>query len=380
MAINTEINTEINKEEHAFWLALNRTKGLGSVRQKKLIQACSSVREIFSTDPQQLRELGLREQSVASICQPDWRKVEADLAWLENPDCYLVTLSDPQYPSLLREISDPPVILFVRGCLEVLQQVQIAMVGSRNPDRAGHQIAEEFAASLVVAGATITSGLALGIDGASHQGALDAGGCTIAVAGNGLDMVYPARHKPLAERIVESGALISEFPPGDKPIGSNFPRRNRIISGMSTGVLVVQATLHSGSLITAYCAMEQGREVFAVPGSIYSPLVKGCHVLIKQGAKLVESANEVVEELSALTELVVVEQDHKGHNQVENVIDTEYKLLLDNMSYDPISADRLVELTGLTIDTVSSMLLRLELRGMVISLAGGMYTQVTKSS
>ncbi|MEE8233465.1 MAG: DNA-processing protein DprA, partial [Gammaproteobacteria bacterium] len=232
----------------------------------------------------------------------------------------------------------------------------------------------------VYAGVTVTSGLASGIDGCSHQGALNANGFTIAVTGNGLDMIYPARHKALAEKIVDNGILVSEFPPGTKPVSANFPRRNRIISGMSTGVLVIQAALRSGSLITARYAMEQGREVFAIPGSIHNPLAKGCHTLIKQGAKLVESVNDIVEELGSLAAVVIDENVPKKNdvknNLYEEKLDVDYKVLLDTMAYDPISVDRLIELTGLTTDSVSSMLLILELRGLVVSQAGGVYMRV----
>ncbi len=216
----------------------------------------------------------------------------------------------------------------------------------------------------------------MGRDSCSHLGAFNANGYTIAVAGNGLDMIYPARHKALAEDIVDNGILVSEFPPGTKPIPANFPRRNRIISGMSTGVLVIQAALRSGSLITARYAMEQGREVFAIPGSIHNPLAKGCHALIKQGAKLVESVNDIVEELGSLATVVIDENASKKKNIYKEELDADYKVLLDTMAYDPISIDKLIELTGLTTDSVSSMLLILELRGLVFSQAGGVYMRV----
>ncbi len=366
-----------NNEVRALWLALYRIEGLGPVGQRKLLDTFPSIKEIFSADAQALRELGLKEKTINAISQPDWESIEADLLWLDCPDHHLVTIDSDEYPLLLREIPDPPIILFAYGCLQQLKSIQIGIVGSRNPDTAGRKLADEFARKLVYAGATITSGLALGIDGCSHQGALDAGGHTIAVTGNGLDMIYPARHKALAEKIVENGILVSEFPPGTKPIPANFPRRNRIISGMSTGVLVIQAACRSGSLITARYAMEQGREVFAIPGSIHNPLAKGCHTLIKQGAKLVESVDDIVEELGSLVTVVmgerVTEKTGQKIDQGKEALDADYKVLLDSMAYDPISIDRLIELTGLTIDSVSSMLLILELRGLVVSQAGGVY-------
>ena len=366
----------INNEDRAFWLALHRVNGLGPVGQRKVLDAFPTIKEIFSADFHTLRELGLKEKSINAICQPDWESIEVDLVWLDSPSHHLVTIHSDEYPLLLKETPDPPVVLFAHGCLDVLKNIQVGIVGSRNPDVAGRKLADEFARELVYAGATVTSGLALGIDGCSHQGALDAGGHTIAVTGNGLDMIYPARHKALAEKIVESGILVSEFPSGTKPIPANFPRRNRIISGMSTGILVIQAACRSGSLITARYAMEQGREVFAIPGSILNPLAKGCHTLIKQGAKLVESIDDIVEELGPLVTVVMGENVTEKIDQGEEALDADYKVLLDSMAYDPISIDRLIELTGLTIDSVSSMLLILELRGLVVLQAGGVYLRV----
>ena len=360
-------------DESAFWLALNRTPQLGCIKQRQLLHSLSSASQVFSADTPTLKACGLTAQQIAYIRQPDWRRVEADLAWLERPEHHLLTINDTAYPTLLKEIADPPIILFAQGLLEVLQTIQVGVIGSRNPNAGGRRIAEQFARELAQAGATITSGLALGIDTCSHQGALQAKGYTVAVAGNGLDLVYPARNKILAENIAENGVLISEFPPGTKPIPANFPRRNRIISGISTGVLVVQATLHSGSLITARCAVEQGREVFAVPGNIHDPLIKGCHALIKQGAKLVESPSDILEEITALAS--VVEKNITRTTETEE-LPGKYQLLLDKMAYDPVSIDSLVELTGLTTESISSMLSFLELRGVVALQAGGVYQRV----
>ncbi len=374
------MNMAIKEDDRAFWLALHRIRGLGPIGQRKLLDAFPTVKQIFSADDSTLKKTGLNKKSRASVYQPDWETIEADLVWLDMPDHHLITINDEAYPTLLREIPDPPVVLFAHGCPEVLKTIQIGIVGSRNPDTAGRKTADEFARELVYAGATVTSGLALGIDGCSHQGALNANGYTIAVTGNGLDMIYPARHKTLAEKIVDNGILVSEFSPGTKPVAANFPRRNRIISGMSTGVLVIQAALRSGSLITARYAMEQGREVFAIPGSIHNPLAKGCHTLIKQGAKLVESVNDIIEELGFLATVVIDEnvsrKNDVKNNHYEEKLDVDYKVLLDTMAYDPISVDRLIELTGLTTDSVSSMLLILELRGLVVSQAGGIYMRV----
>ncbi len=378
-------NMAISNDDRAFWLALHRVKGLGSVGQGKLLDTYPSIKEIFSADSYTLKALGLKQKSIDAICKPDWESIADALAWLDKPHHHLVTIDSDEYPPLLKEIPNPPVLLFAHGCLDVLKNIQIGIVGSRNPDVAGRQFAHEFARELTVAGATVTSGLALGIDGYSHQGALDAGGHTIAVTGNGLDIIYPAKHKALAHKIADNGILVSEFLPGTKPKPENFPRRNRIISGMSTGVLVIQAACRSGSLITARYAMEQGHEVFAIPGSIHNPLAKGCHALIKQGAKLVESVDDIIEELGSLVTVVMEGRNaatEKGKKNVQDktALDADYKVLLDNMTYDPISIDRLIALTGLTTDSVSSMLLILELRGLVISQAGGVYIRANQGN
>lgn len=366
----------IAAKDNTCWLALQRIEGLGPVGQRKLLVSFSSVEKIFSAQPSDLRELGLRDSIVTAITEFDWKIIEADLAWLQSSsNHYLVTINDDAYPVLLREISDPPLVLFVYGCLDVLKSVQLGIVGSRNPDRAGRETAQTFARALANVGVTITSGLALGIDACGHTGALDVDGYTIAVLGNGLDMIYPSRHRELAEKIVRKGALVSEFPSGIKPIASNFPRRNRIISGMSTGILVIQAATRSGSLITARYAMEQGRDVFAIPGSIHNPLAEGCHALIKQGAKLVESVHDITEELHALSAVIIEEGLEKKSPVIED-LDEDCQLLLANISYDAVSIDRLMQLTGLTVDVILSMLLMLELRGLVVTVAGGLYMRV----
>jgi DNA processing protein len=253
------------------------------------------------------------------------------------------------------------------------------MVGSRNPTASGQQTATEFARHLSASGLIITSGLALGIDAASHQGALDAAGATIAVMGTGLDRVYPARHRDLARQIAGEGALISEFPVGTPPLAENFPRRNRIISGLSLGTLVVEAALRSGSLISARNAGEQGREVFAIPGSIHNPLARGCHHLIRQGAKLVETAQDVIDELGALA-VACLEQHNPGppdeHPDQARELDGDYLQLLDNIEFESTSIDQLVTSSGLTPAEVSSMLLQLEMSGYIASSPGGIYNRL----
>ena len=365
-----------NKDMLAPWLALHRINGLGPIGYQKLLQKFGSPQDVFDGDQETLKQCGMREPVIKHIKQPDWKQVEADMLWLDKSGCHLVTYYDSRYPALLKEIADPPMVLFVKGNIEALHTVQLGMIGTRNPDNGGKKTAIEFARGLAQSKISVTSGLALGIDSYSHQGALEGGGPTIAVTGSGLDMVYPARHRQLAEKISDNGALVSEFPPGTEPIPANFPRRNRIISGLSVGIMVIQAALRSGSLITAQHAAEQGREIFAVPGSIHNPLAKGCHALIKQGAKLVESIQDILEELKPLA-TVVLEKNISQESRTDQIdIGEDYKKLLQSMAYDPVSIDQLIEITGLTADTVSSMLLVLEVRGLVASQPGGIYMQI----
>ena len=304
--------------------------------------------------------------------------------WLSRPDAHLLTPADAGYPALLREIASPPPQLFVRGTIDVLTLPQLAIVGSRNATPAGAETAHSFASHLAARGFCITSGLAEGIDAAAHRGALAATGRTIAVCGTGLDIVYPRRHEQLADDIVASGgALVSEFAPGTPVFRANFPRRNRLISGLSVGTLVVEASLRSGALITARHALEQGREVFAIPGSIHNPVARGCHRLIRNGAKLVETADDIVEELCGL--LASLRQSDavgSGENAPESAgntaePDAQYARLLAAMAWDPVDADSLVIRSGLTIGEVSSMLLLLEMRGSVRALSGGRYQRLT---
>ncbi len=301
---------------------------------------------------------------------------EAEQRWLAQEHNHLLTLRDVAYPALLREIPDPPPLLFVCGDPALLSSPQIAVVGSRNPTPGGCDNAQAFSAHLVQAGLTVTSGLALGIDACAHRAALAAGGRTIAVAGTGLDRVYPARHRDLAHEIARQGALISEFPLGTPPRRENFPRRNRIISGLSLGVLVVEAARESGSLITARLAADQGREVFAIPGSIHSPQSRGCHALIRQGAKLVETAQDLLEELDALAGAAHAAVAHAARAP-EAALVPDMRRLLEQLGYDPVDIDTLTARSGLTPDAVSSMLLQMELRGLVACCPGGKYQRVS---
>lgn len=302
-----------------------------------------------------------------------------DLAWLEQPGHHLLDWSDPHYPPLLRQIARPPPLLFVHGDPACLRQPQLAIVGARHPTPAGRDTAQRFATHLAGCGLTITSGLALGIDAAAHQGALS-GGQTIAVMGSSLDQVYPARHRELARAIVARGALVSELPIGTPPLAENFPRRNRLISGLALGVLVVEAAAQSGSLITARLAVEQGREVFAIPGSIHNPLAKGCHALIRQGAKLVETAADILEELGALAmaaaEPVSVESAPAPAPAPAPALTEDYQQLLVAMGDAPVSVDALADRCGLTAEALSSMLLILELEGRIAAMPGGLYERL----
>jgi DNA processing protein len=360
------------------WLALLRIPGLGTRRCYALLQRSVQPAELFRATPAQLSALGVEGEVVRHLRNPHWEEVESDLRWLEAPDHHLITCRDPYYPALLREIPDPPPALFLQGDPALLSNPQLAVVGSRNPTPGGRETAWEFARFLAAAGITITSGLAIGIDGAAHEGALSGNGETIAVTGTGLDRVYPAQQRSLAHQIAEQGALVSEFPPGTPPLPANFPRRNRIISGLSLGVLVVEAALKSGSLITARLAVEQGREVFAIPGSIHNPLARGCHALIRQGAKLVETAEDIVEELASLFGSLTLSAAPAGKASATDPgkpmeFDPEYLRLLEQIGFDPVTVDQLVERSGLTATAVSSMLLLLELEGHVSSAPGGRY-------
>ena len=282
------------------WLAIVRANGLGPAQFNHLLDTFNTPENILGASHSQLSKLGLKPATIESLQQPDAALIELDQRWLEQENHHLISLLDPRYPERLKTVPDAPIVLYVRGDPDYLSLPQLAMVGSRSPTASGRKTATEFASHLSKAGITITSGLARGIDGACHQGALEGIAGTLAVVAHGLDVVYPAAHRKLAEAITHNGAVVSEFPIGTAPTRGLFPRRNRLISGLSLGTLVVEAALKSGSLITARHALEQGREVFAIPGSIHNPLARGCHQLIRQGAKLVETADDILVELSAL--------------------------------------------------------------------------------
>jgi DNA processing protein len=298
-----------------------------------------------------------------------------DSEWLQSPGNQIIARDDEEFPELLGQIPSPPDRLYIKGDPGLLQMPAIAIVGSRNPTETGRRNAYEFARHLGGAGFCVVSGLAEGIDTAAHRGALDAGATTVAFLGHGIDRVYPASNRDLAHDIADRGALASEFPLGTHPHKSLFPQRNRLISGLSLGTLVVEAARRSGSLITARYAGEQGREVFALPGSIHNPLARGCHKLIRQGAKLVETADDIVAELAPLaSHLLQNSLESTTHEAPPEHDDNEYKHLKKHLGHDPVSIDELAENSGLTIDQVSSMLLILELQGEVESLSGGRYS------
>lgn len=290
----------MDDRETRAWLQLNRAPGLGAATLAGLLQQFGAASAVLAASPAALRAAGLSSEQAQALREGDAAGVAADFDWLAQPDRALLSIGDAGYPAALREIARPPPLLFCHGDPELLNLPQLAIVGARNATPQGLQNAQAFAAELAQRGLVISSGLALGIDGAAHRGALDATGHTIAVCGTGLDRVYPARHQKLAHDIAARGLLISEFPIGTPALPEHFPRRNRIISGLSMGVLVVEAARESGSLITARLALEQGREVFAIPGSIHNPQARGCHALIRQGGRLVETVDDVLEELGPL--------------------------------------------------------------------------------
>lgn len=294
------MTSEVNNESLSAWLRLMQTPGVGDVTARKLLMAFGLPEQIFAVNYNALLKVvpeNIARALIAPLTQEQIAYIEEALSWHQMAGNHIITLADKAYPQRLLEISDPPCLLYAKGRVELLNQPAFAIVGSRHATSEGIQNATRFATSLSQAGLTIISGLALGIDGAAHQGALNGVGSTIAVVGTGANLVYPASHHALAHHIAEQGCIVTEYPLGTSAQAGNFPRRNRLISGLSQGVLVVEASLSSGTLITARMALEQSRDVFAIPGSIHSPLSKGCHQLIKQGAKLVESAQDIMEEL-----------------------------------------------------------------------------------
>jgi DNA processing protein len=359
-------------DDIAYWLALQRVPGLGPVTCRELLNRYGDARRLFASAPHDPALDGrLAPRLRAALLAPDWRQAEKDLRWLAPPDHHALPLTSPAYPPLLRETRDAPILLFVRGNADALTDMQIAVVGSRNPSPGGRDNAFDFALALSSAGLTITSGMAVGIDGAAHRGAIAARGRTIAVAGTGLDIIYPARHRQLARDILEHGALVSEYPPGSPPLPSSFPRRNRIISGLSLGTLVVEAAPGSGSLITARAALEQGREVFAIPGSIHNPLARGCHQLLRLGAKLVENTTDILEELTPLAGAAAA---LRNRSDEQPPVDPQAAVILKLLEYEVgVTLDTLSERSGLSAEHLHRILLDLELETRITVGPGGTF-------
>lgn len=373
------------------WLRFSEVRGLGVAR------LCQLVDELILHDrhtPTLLSLLGLNDAQISAYFHPRSVDIEASLRWMEEHDQHLIPLSSADYPALLKQIASPPRLLYVKGSLELLNSPQLAMVGSRHCSHYGEQWAQYFSAGLVNCGFTITSGLALGIDGICHRATLEAGGKTIAVLGSGLQKIYPRCHAALAKRIVEQGgALVSEFPLSMPPLPHNFPRRNRIISGMSVGVLIVEASLRSGSLITARCALEQGREVFAMPGSVDSPNSEGAHWLIKQGAYLVTDPIDIAEHIgSGLTWLSAEqasfftdsaslrEKIAAEVNICAEVAELELPFVdvLANVGYEVTPVDVVAERAGQPVPVIVGKLLELELAGWIAAVSGG-YVRIRRA-
>jgi DNA processing protein len=359
------------------WLTLAIAPGLNAADLRRLLERFGSAEALTGARSAQLRAAGIGEQAAQALLDPDAAVLDRCLAWAAaSPAHHLVSWADPAYPPLLAQVSDPPVVLFVRGDPAALSQPQLAIVGSRSASPGGEATARAFAEHLAGCGLAITSGLALGIDAAAHRGALACGGTTVAVLGTGPEQVYPRQHEELAAQVAAQGALVSEFAPGTPVRRANFPQRNRIISGLAAGTLVVEASIQSGALVTARCAAEQGREVFAIPGSIHNPLAKGCHKLIRDGAKLVETAGHILVELPGLlsADSTAVAPREPGDDSARAMQhDGDYARLLDAMSWDTVDVNTLAERSGLTAAEVSSMLLILELQGHVRPLAGGRF-------
>jgi DNA processing protein len=382
----------MTREELALWLRLSSADGIGSLTATRLLQNFGLPEAIFEQNAQTL-SAGLKPSLVKALLEPSERLpslIEATWGWLNAGDSWrkVVSLADSDYPKVLLQLPDPPVLLYITGSRSVYEHIaakesadDIAIVGSRNATPQGLTNARNFAKTFAQSGMHIVSGLALGIDGAAHEGALDAqqdfgsaAGSTIAVVGTGLDRVYPKRHHDLAHRIVQDGLIFSEFPIGTPPLAENFPRRNRIIAALTQGTLVVEATIQSGSLITARQALDLGKEVFAIPGSIHNPQSKGCHHLIKQGAKLVESAQDVLEELPLKLSINTTKSiaPHADFMSEERFIESE-NALLQALGHDPVSLDTLIVRSGLPAARVQAQLLELELLGEVARVPGGLF-------
>ena len=351
------------------WLALSFTPGLNNESCRQLLSAFGEPQAVLRASRSDLLQFVSERAARAVLAAPDPELLGRVETWLQDPVNHVVTLGDPDYPQALLDAADPPPLLYVKGRLELLNSPAFAIVGSRNATHQGRAHAERFGRALSDAGLTVVSGLALGIDAAAHRGGLDGASSSIGVVGTGLDIVYPARNRELAHELARDGCLVSEFALGTAPTASNFPRRNRIISGLGRGCLVVEAALSSGSLITARLANEQGKDVFAVPGSIHSPLTKGCHALIKQGAKLAETAADILDELKLPHPTSESAADRSAS---EDAPDT----LLARIGYDPIDFEALLRQLAVSPEKLSSMLTQWELDGTIETLPGARYQRI----
>ena len=351
------------------WLTLSLTEGLGNQACARLLVAFGSPQQVLAASRRALAEVVPAGVAAVIGAVPPREKLAAVAEWLDDPVNGVLTLADGGYPQALLQLTDPPPLLYVKGRAELLNHEAFAVVGSRNATKQGCAHAEAFGRVLSDAGLTIVSGLALGIDAAAHRGGLAGAASSIAVVGTGLDIVYPARNRDLAHELAQRGAIVSEFPLGSPPAANNFPRRNRLISGLARGCLVVEAALASGSLITARLANEQGKDVFAIPGSVHSPLAKGCHSLIKQGAKLVESAEDILEELR-------LPMPARGRVLQTAAIDPAAQRVLDELGFDPCDIDTLAARSGTSAEALAALLTQWEIDGVVEALPGGRYQRV----
>ncbi|HRD69035.1 MAG TPA: DNA-processing protein DprA [Legionella sp.] len=348
-----------------YFLALNRMSQVGPRTVAKLLQKWPDLSNLFKLSTNEMLKAKLPLSLSQTISGFDLKTVDADLKWSETSDNnHLITWDSPLYPALLKEINDPPVVLYAKGQLSALNQPQLAIVGSRNPSVIGSENAYHFSKELARNGITIISGLALGIDAEAHKGCLAADGQTIAVLGTGIDCIYPRRHIQLAGHITQNGLLISEFPLKSPPIAGHFPRRNRIISGLSLCTLVIEAAIKSGSLITARMALDQNRDVLAIPGSIHNPLARGCHYLLQQGAKLVTSVNDVLDEL-------IMDRQQQTIDKPIFSLASGNENLVKFIGFETTSIDQIILRSGLSVEQVTGELAELELQGAVISVSGG---------
>lgn len=353
------------------WLRLCLVPRIGPERQRRLLATFGTPGEIFAAGRRAIAEVVGDALAEALLASDNRAQIDAALAWSTLPGNILLTLADTTYPQALLQTPDPPCLLYVKGRVDLLNRLAIAVVGARNSSPQGTRDAESFARALSAAGICVISGLALGIDAAAHRGALGEAGGTIAVVGTGADRIYPAGNAALARQIAELGVTVSEFALGTPPVAHNFPRRNRLIAGLAQGVLVVEAAVESGSLITARLATELGREVLAIPGSIHSPLSRGCHKLIKEGAKLVESAQDVLEELRLPQPALAPEATRPASHD-----DPVHAKLLAQMAFDPVDADTLLTDSGLTPNALFAILITLELDGRIARLPGNRFQRI----